>query len=114
MRPSPFIPDPRAVEAADPSEAVRSADMLRVVGERVEIVDQHQPAGPPAPVLLRASWATSTPTTRARWLCWRLSFLEVALIAAGDVGSDFVLVWGEPGGRHMTRASLRAAPRGSL
>jgi SAM-dependent methyltransferase len=41
----PRIPDPRAVAAADPSEAVRSSAILEVVERRFEVVARHNAGG---------------------------------------------------------------------
>lgn len=93
VQPSPLIPDPRAVEAADPSEAVRSADILRVVGDRLEIVDHHQAGGTLLQFLLQGiagNFRSDDPGSLA--VLETLFRIEDALIAAGDVGSDFALV----------------------
>jgi 2-polyprenyl-3-methyl-5-hydroxy-6-metoxy-1,4-benzoquinol methylase len=97
VRSAPLIPDPREVAAVDPSEAVRSSDILRVVGERFEVVAHHDVGGTLLQFLLQGiagNFRSDDPGSIA--ILEMLFRIEDALIAAGDLGSDFVLVVARP------------------
>jgi len=94
---APRIPDPRAVAAADPSEAVRSSAILEVVERRFEVVARHDAGGTILQFLLQAisgNFRTDDPGSLV--VLDMLFRIEDALIAAGDVGSDFMLVVARP------------------
>ena len=94
---APLIPDPRAVAAADPSEAVRSSAILEVVERRFEVVARHDAGGTILQFLLQAisgNFRTDDPGSLV--VLDMLFRIEDALIAAGDLGSDFTLVVARP------------------
>jgi SAM-dependent methyltransferase len=89
----PHLPDPREVAEVDPSEAIRSADILRVVGERLEIVARHDAGGTLLQFLLHGICGNFRADDPASMAVLDTVFrIEDALIAAGDVGSDFTLL----------------------
>jgi SAM-dependent methyltransferase len=91
------LPDPRDVAAVDPSEAVRSSDIPRVVGERFEVVARHDAGGTLLQFLLHGiagNFRSDDPGSQA--VLEMLFHIEDALIEAGDLGSDFVVMVGRP------------------
>jgi 2-polyprenyl-3-methyl-5-hydroxy-6-metoxy-1,4-benzoquinol methylase len=90
---APFLPDPRKVAEVDPSEAVRSADILRVVGERLEVVARHDAGGTLLQFLLQGicgNFRSDDPGSLA--VLEMLFRIEDGLIEAGDLGSDSTLL----------------------
>ena len=93
VQPAPFIPDPREVEAVDPSEAVRSSEILKVVEERFDIVARHDAGGTLLQFMLQGiagNFRSDDPGSLA--VLEMLFRIEDTLIDGGDLGSDFVLV----------------------
>jgi hypothetical protein len=93
VQPAPLLPDPREVAAQDPSEAVRSADILKVVGERLDVVARHDIGGGLLQFLLSGICGNFRPEDPGSMAVLDMLFgVEDALMAAGDLGSDFVLL----------------------
>jgi len=93
----PLIPDPKVVEAADPSEAIRSSEILKVVDERFEVVARHDAGGTLLQFLLQGiagNFRSDDPGSLA--VLEMLFRIEDTLIDTGDLGSDFVLVVARP------------------
>jgi SAM-dependent methyltransferase len=94
---APLIPDPKEVAAQDPSEAVRAADIVKVVSERFEIVARHDSGGTLLQFLLSGIAGNFRADDPASQTVLEMLFrIEDALIESGDLGSDFVLMVGRP------------------
>jgi SAM-dependent methyltransferase len=92
-RTAPPIPNPRAVRRADPSEAVRSADIMKVLARHFEIVAVNPIGGTLLQFLLNDIAQNFTPDDPvAVRLLEVLIEMESVLIAAGDLQSDFALI----------------------
>jgi SAM-dependent methyltransferase len=91
------LPDPREVARADPSEAIRSSDIMRVVRDNFEIVALNQSGGTLLHCLLSgiAGHFRGDDPHSIR-LLEMLFNIEDALIASGDLDSDFVFVAARP------------------
>lgn len=89
----PAIPCPEATVAADPSEAVRSADILDVVGQYFDIVE-HNPAGGTILQFLLHGIAGNfrQDDDESMDVLDHLLGIERCLIQAGDLASDFAVV----------------------
>ncbi len=89
----PAIPCPRETAEADPSEAVRSADILDVVGQYFDIVE-HNPAGGTILQFLLHGIAGNfrLDDEESMDVLDNLLRIEHCLIQAGDLASDFVVV----------------------
>jgi 2-polyprenyl-3-methyl-5-hydroxy-6-metoxy-1,4-benzoquinol methylase len=99
VQPAPLFPDPREVEAADPSEAVRSSDILKVVGERFEVVARHDAGGTLLQFLLNGIAGNFRSDDSGSLAVLKMLFnIEGALIESGDLASDFVLLVARPRG----------------
>jgi 2-polyprenyl-3-methyl-5-hydroxy-6-metoxy-1,4-benzoquinol methylase len=93
LQPVPLLPDPLEVAATDPSEAVRAADILKVVGERLEVVAHHDAGGGLLQFLLSGICGHFVPEDPASMAVLDMLFgIEDALMASGDLNSDFVLL----------------------
>jgi len=94
---APAIPDPVAVAAADPSESIRSAEILEVVGHYFDIVDLRKSGGTLLQFLLHniaGSFRQDEPDSMR--VLDLLMAIEDTLIDIGDLGSDFVGVAARP------------------
>jgi SAM-dependent methyltransferase len=89
----PAIPCPAETAAVDPSEAVRSADILDVVGHYFDIVE-HNPAGGTILQFLLHGIAGNfrDDDEESMEVLDTLLRMERSLIAAGDLASDFAVV----------------------
>jgi 2-polyprenyl-3-methyl-5-hydroxy-6-metoxy-1,4-benzoquinol methylase len=88
-----LIPNPVEVEQADPSEAVRSSEILKVVHERLDVVVQHDIGGTLLQFLLHGiagNFRSDDPGSLA--ILDMLFRIEDALIDSGDLQSDFALI----------------------
>jgi hypothetical protein len=87
------IPDPVAVMADDPSEAVRSADIEAAIGDRFDVIARHEGGGTLLQYALSdvaANFVRGLPGTDE--VLDMLFAIEDAHLAAGTVSSDFVLI----------------------
>ncbi len=90
---APAIPNPREVAAVDPSEAVRSADILKIVAHYFEIVELNPAGGTILQFLLHNIAGNFRPEDPASMKVLDLLIgFESALIEAGDLASDFAVV----------------------
>ncbi len=92
-RSRPFAPSAAAVIAADPSEAVRSDEILPLVAERFDILERRDLGGTLLHLVLEGIARRFDPSspTDVRWL--NLLFeAEDALLASGEITSDFVVL----------------------
>ncbi len=90
---APAIPCPAEVAADDPSEAVRSADILEIVGHYFDLVEVNQAGGTILQFLLQdiaGNFREDDPESM-KVLDLLIGF-ESALIEAGDLASDFAVV----------------------
>ncbi|HEY7834154.1 MAG TPA: class I SAM-dependent methyltransferase [Ktedonobacterales bacterium] len=91
------FPDPGDVRAADPSESVRSADILNVLARYFEIVTRNDGGGTLLQLLLQniaGNFRTDDPDSVA--VLNMLFAIEDTLLAIGDLRSDYVLVVARP------------------
>jgi SAM-dependent methyltransferase len=89
----PAIPCPAETVAADPSEAVRSADILGVVGHYFDIVEQNPAGGTILQFLLHGIAGNFQPEDQESMeVLDTLLRIERSLIRAGDLASDFAVV----------------------
>jgi SAM-dependent methyltransferase len=89
----PFAPTAEAVIAADPSESVRSDEILELVAERFDILERRDLGGTLLHLVLEGIARRFDPASPedVRWL--ELLFeAEDALLASGDLTSDFAVV----------------------
>lgn len=89
----PFAPTAEAVIAADPSESVRSDEILALVAERFEILERRDLGGTLLHLVLEGIARRFDPANPqdVSWL--ELLFAaEDALIASGELTSDFAVV----------------------
>ena len=89
----PPIPDPMEVARADPSEAVRSQDILPVVNKFFDIVTKNNCGGSILQFLLSGIAGNFKKSDSQSMLILNMLLnLEDALIDSGDIQSDFVVV----------------------
>ncbi len=92
---APFIPDPSKVREADPSEAVRSAEIPAVLERYFDIVLRREAGGALLHFLLAGIAGNFRSGEKAEMAVLRMLFeIEDSLMEAGDLGSDFVLMVG--------------------
>jgi 2-polyprenyl-3-methyl-5-hydroxy-6-metoxy-1,4-benzoquinol methylase len=94
---SPMIPDPRQVCKADPSEAVRSSDIMSTVEKHFNVVAENPCGGTLLQFLMHGiagNFRTDDPKSIA--ILEMLFTIEETLIQAGDIQSDFVVVVAQP------------------
>ncbi|MDG4596948.1 MAG: class I SAM-dependent methyltransferase [Candidatus Contendobacter sp.] len=90
---TPPIPDPREVARTDPSEAVRSQDILPVVKNLFDIVTINQCGGSLLQFLLSGIAGNFKPSDPQSMLILDMLInIEDALVDSGDIQSDFVVV----------------------
>lgn len=90
---TPPIPDPREVALTDPSEAVRSQDILPVVNDLFDIVTINQCGGSLLQFLLSGIAGNFKPSDPQSMLILNMLInIEDALVDSGDIQSDFVVV----------------------
>jgi SAM-dependent methyltransferase len=90
---APGIPSPAEVAATDPSEAVRSADILGVVDHYFDVVECNPAGGTVLQFLLHGiagNFRSEDPDSMA--VLDLLLRIETTLIDIGDLGSDFVVL----------------------
>ena len=91
------IPSPARVALADPSEAVRSAEILPVVSQHFEIVQRSDAGGSLLQYLLHDIAGHFGSDDPAALAVLRLLFsVEDTLLEVGDLQSDFALVVARP------------------
>lgn len=91
------LPDPREVARVDPSEAVRSADILEVVRQHFDVVVQNPCGGSLLQFVLHGiagNFREDDPDSLH--ILEMLFAVEDALIASGSLKSDFVAVAARP------------------
>ena len=94
---SPQIPDPKEVAKVDPSEAIRSEEILDVVRRYFEIVEKRDLGGTLLQFLLSGiagNFREDDP--RSLRILEMLFTIEDALMEVGDLESDFVVVVARP------------------
>lgn len=91
------IPDPVDVEFVDPSEAVRSADILNVLAQHFDL-QKVQPIGGTILQFLLSSiaWNFRTEDPNSIKVLEMLFAIEDTLVEVGDLQSDFVLIVARP------------------
>jgi hypothetical protein len=94
---APPIPDPREVKRVDPSEAVRSHDILSIVGDRFDVLALNKMGGTLLQFLLSgiAGNFRSDDPASIKFLDM-LFAIEDAWIESGALDSDFVIVCAAP------------------
>ena len=93
----PAVPEPEAVVRADPSEAVRSADIVAVISERFDIVARHDCGGSLLHWILGGIAGNFTPQDPASMRCLQILFdAEDVLLESGELTSDFVVIAAQP------------------
>lgn len=91
------IPDPAEVAQVDPSEAVRSADILKVLPQYFDIQTIHPIGGTILQFLLSSiAWNFRTDDPNSIKLLKMLFTIEDTLIDVGDLQSDFALIVARP------------------
>jgi SAM-dependent methyltransferase len=106
---APAIPDPVQVAAVDPSEAVRSADILEVVGHYFDVVECNPAGGTVLQFLLHGIAGNFRPEDpESMEVLDLLIRIERTLVGVGDLQSDFVLLAARR--RETTAPSLPAVP----
>ncbi|MBX3064192.1 MAG: methyltransferase domain-containing protein [Anaerolineae bacterium] len=88
-----YFPDPQAVAEADPSEAIRSADILNVLAEHLDIVVQRNLGGTLLQYVLNniaGNFHNGDAKTQA--ILNLLFEMEDRLIDVGELSSDFMLI----------------------
>lgn len=91
------IPNPQQVKKVDPSEAVRSSDILPVLSEYFDIVEQRELGGTLLHFLLHGiagNFSEEDPNSMK--LLQLLFSIEDVLIEVGDLSSDFVSIAANP------------------
>lgn len=92
------LPDPRDVARVDPSEAVRSAEILAVVGDLFEIRALNRCGGSLLQFLLHGIAGNFREDDPESMRILQMLFdIEDGLIESGTLGSDFVVVAAQPG-----------------
>lgn len=93
VQPAPEIPDPARVMAVDPSESIRSADIIRVVQETLNVVRINKAGGTILQTVLAGiagNFRTEDPDSiRVLELLFQI---EDTLTAVGDLQDDFALI----------------------
>jgi SAM-dependent methyltransferase len=111
---APAIPSPAAVAAVDPSEAVRSADILEVVGHYFDVVECNPAGGTVLQFLLHGIAGNFRPEDPESMKVLDLLIrIESTLIEVGDLRSDFVVVMARRRGTpapSLRRPAPAAAP----
>ena len=94
---APAIPDPEAVVRADPSEAVRSEDIVAAIGERFDIVARHDCGGSLLHWILGGIAGNFTSGDPASMRCLQMLFdAEDVLLESGELTSDFAVIAARP------------------
>jgi 2-polyprenyl-3-methyl-5-hydroxy-6-metoxy-1,4-benzoquinol methylase len=94
---NPPIPDPDEVRAKDPSEAVRSSEIMDAVSQRFDIVLHRQAGGTILQFLLGGIAGNFRSDDAASMRILKMLFeIEDGLMETGDIQSDFVLVVAKP------------------
>lgn len=91
VRSGPDLPSARSVQAVDPSEAIRSADILPLLRHYFEIVDL-KPLGGTILQFLLADIAGNFQDDTGERLLEMLFAIEDELVACGDLDSDFAYI----------------------
>jgi len=90
---APAIPDPVQVAAVDPSEAIRSADILEVVDRYFDVVELNPAGGTVLQFLLHGIAGNFRPEDpESMEVLDLLIRIERTLVGIGDLQSDFVLL----------------------
>jgi SAM-dependent methyltransferase len=99
---APPIPDPAEVAAVDPSESVRSRDILPVLDQYFEVLARRDAGGTILQFLLSsiAGNFINPDDREAQRVLGMLLEIERTLIATGDLESDFVVMVLRPKNRH--------------
>lgn len=101
----PALPSPAATAAADPSESVRSADILRVIDSYFDIVECNPAGGTILQFLLHGIAGNFRPDDEESMeVLDTLLRIETALIRSGDLSSDFAVVAARRRAGHATAA----------
>ncbi|MDQ3009676.1 MAG: class I SAM-dependent methyltransferase [Acidobacteriota bacterium] len=96
-RDSPPVPDPAEVSRVDPSEAVRSSDILKVLPQFFDIQTCHPIGGTILQFLLGTiAWNFRTEDPDSIKVLKMLFTIEETLIEVGDLQSDFALIVARP------------------
>ncbi len=91
------LPNPARVARADPSEAVRSADIMAVVAEYFQVVERNDQGGTLLQFLLSGIAGNFRPEVPDSMAVLELLFqVEDTLIETGDLQSDFAVVIARP------------------
>jgi SAM-dependent methyltransferase len=89
----PLIPNPRDVEVTDPSEAIRSSDIPRVIAERFDILVHNKGGGTLLQYLLHGIAGNFRSDDADSLKVLDMLFrIEDTLIDSGDLPSDFDLI----------------------
>jgi SAM-dependent methyltransferase len=105
---APAIPDPVQVMAVDPSEAIRSADILEVVGHYFDVVECNPAGGTILQFLLQGIAGNFRPEDpESMEVLDLLLRIDRTLVGVGDLQSDFVVLAAR---RREPPASPRPAP----
>ncbi|MES1240757.1 MAG: class I SAM-dependent methyltransferase [Acidobacteriota bacterium] len=105
---APAIPDPVQVAAVDPSEAIRSEDILKVVDHYFDVVECNPAGGTVLQFLLHGIAGNFRPEDPESMAVLDLLIqVEKTLVGVGDLQSDFVLLAAR---RRQAPASSRTAP----
>ena len=97
VQPAPLFPNPRDVKEADPSESVRSSEILKVLEARFEIVACHNSGGTLLQFLLHGIAGNFRSDDSDSLAVLEMLFhIEDTLIDTGALPSDFVLVVARP------------------
>ena len=89
----PLIPNPRDVEATDPSESVRSSEIPRVIAERFNVLVHNKAGGTLLQYLLHGIAGNFRSDDPDSLIVLDMLFrIEDALIDTGDLPSDFDLI----------------------
>ncbi|MCB0186872.1 MAG: hypothetical protein KDE31_21545, partial [Caldilineaceae bacterium] len=89
------LPTAQSVAAIDPSEAIRSADIMPVLGRYFDIVE-FRPMGGSILQFLLADIAGNFRSEEGQRLLEMLFVIEDTLMATGDLGSDFAYIVATP------------------
>jgi len=91
------IPDPAEVRRADPSESVRSSEILALIAERFDVVQQRDLGGSLLQYALNNIAGNFSPDDpEANAVLARIFALEDRLVERGELGSDFVFLVATP------------------
>jgi SAM-dependent methyltransferase len=90
---TPTLPDPVALTHLDPSEAVRSGEILAVLGQNFDVVAQNLCGGTILQFLLSGIAGNFRSEDREAIKILEILFaIEDSLIDSGELGSDFVVL----------------------